>query len=159
MKDHRSLKTLLQRYQENDKENKEKYEDSFISFVLEDIRHQKEKISKLQEEYDTCYLQAKEKVSHLKSICKEILGWEINEKGNIVEMRSIFVDESDDPFVVERTDEGKYVLLDAKNNSKHTSALAEHKALYELLDISKPLFFAYFTVFMRPDIKEIFLVL
>jgi len=157
MKNHKTLKTLLDEYKAKDQANQEKYEDSFIKFVLEEIRQLKEKNKKLEEEYNFCFNQAKEKIAHIKNVCKEVLGWEINEKANIIELKSTFMENSDDAFVFERTAEGKYNLLETQNQVK--MVLDEHKALFELLEVSVPLFLAYFTVFMKPEVKEVFLVL
>ncbi len=157
MKDHKILKGLLEQYRILDKENKEKYDDSFIKFVLDEIRQLKEKIKKAEEEYSHCYNQATSKISSIKDICKELLGWEIQEKTNIIELKSTFLEQPEDVFVFEKTPEGKYNLLDTQNRAK--LVLEEHKALFELLGISLPLFFAYFTIFMKPEVKEVFLVL
>ena len=157
MKDYKDLREAIKEYQRRDQGNAESYEETFLNSLIREKNQLKENLKKAEDDSKKLYEHATEKVQQFKNIIKKLLGWDLRIKDEVIEMRStLSVDESQ-VLVLREEGPDNYVILDIEDFAK--SLFTNYPHLSELKDISFPLFFAYVSVLMKPDLKELFFIL
>ena len=156
MKDYKDLRQVIKGYQEKDTENAEKYEESFLNSLIREINKLKETNKKLEEDCNKYYEHALEKVHQFKELAKNLLGWDVKIKNEIIEMRNALSQKEDEVLVLKEAEGGNYVLLDIEEFGK--KLLTNYPHLVELKDLSFPLFFAYISMLMKPELKQLLIL-
>jgi len=157
MKDYKDLREAVKAYQKKDEANAGSYEETFLNSLLKENNQLKESVKKAEEESKRYYEHAVEKVQQFKNITKKLLGWDLRIKDEVIEMRSTLSTDENQVLVLREEGPESYVILDIEDFAKNLFTNYPH--LSELKDLSFPLFFAYVSVLMKPDLKELFFIL
>jgi len=153
MNDYKDMKNAIEEHTEINRDNKDN--GRFIENLIKSNQELKNQKKKLEEENKTYYDHAVQKISELKRICKEVLGWEVRVKQGFVEMKNVYSVSENDLIILKTIEDQAFEILE---NDYTRDLFSLQSNLGEIMKVSYPLLFSYICMLMKPEIKELYFV-
>ena len=115
-------------------------------------------IQKDHSEVDAVREEALTKIAQLKRYIKDLLGWEISVKDEIIELKNVnhSVTHPDTAVVLRLNEQtASYEILDTKFSQE---LFQKHKNLDALVSRSLPVLFSYVNVILRPELADLYYI-
>jgi len=152
MNDYNELKAALRDFQQSQDTSTNNAD--FITSLIKANNDLKESIKALEDKNQKYYEHAVHKITELKRVCKDALGWDIKIKQGYVEMKSIFA-KAENEIIVLKDNEHSFEILDSDHSK---NLFMNNPNLHDIMKVSIPLLFGYINILLKPDIKDLYFV-
>lgn len=122
------------------------------SKVFKEFNDLRTKLKKLEEDYANLTNAAKAKLERITNITRDLLGWEIKETEEFIELKNVLTSDKNNVVVFKRQ-ENAYHIVDTKENQATFIKVA--KEIIELFNNTYPVFFSVVNIEMKPEYKEL----